>query len=98
VDLSHDSANSRLEPPVKRDAYAEVIAKHEELIKRGEDPGSAHLRKRQSGDVQGNAPTITPAVAVDEDGQDISIPYLPNIANNQLISRVSNLEVTANSS
>lgn len=98
MDLTPDKANSRLEPPVKRDAYAEVIAKHEELIKRGEDPGSAHLRKRQNGDVKGNAPTITPAVAVDEDGQDISISYLPNTANNQLTSLVLNLEVTANSS
>lgn len=82
IELSRNSRNgrshvleisdSRLESPVKRDAYAEVMAKHEELVKRGEDPGSAHLLKRQSGEVQGNPPTIQPAVGVDEDGQDIS--------------------------
>jgi hypothetical protein len=92
------SANNRLESPVKRDAYAEVVAKHEELVKRGEDPGSAHLRKRQNGDVPGNTPTIQPAVAVDEDGQDISISDLLDTANNQLTSPVSDLEVTTNNS
>ena len=61
--------------PVKRDAYAEIVAKHEELVKRGENPGSGHLGKRQNGEVQGNPPTIHPAVAVDEDGQDISMFY-----------------------
>ena len=72
-------SDSRLESSIKRDAYVEIVAKHAELVKRGEDPGSAHLRKRQSGDVPGNTPTIEPAVALDEDGQDISMFCLPNV-------------------
>jgi hypothetical protein len=74
-----DVLTSRLEPPTKRDAYAEVLAKHNEIIKRGENPGSGHLRKRQNNKPvdNANAPTITPAVAVDEDGQDISMCMSP---------------------
>ena len=74
----------RLVSPVKRDAYAEILAKHNEIVKRGEHPGSGHLLGRRDaasgselnvatpGILLGNTPTITPAVALDEDGQDIS--------------------------
>jgi hypothetical protein len=83
--------NCRLDSPVKRDAYGEVLAKHNELVKRGETPGSGHLlSKRHKIDSSssgsdsedgastptsilfGDTPTVTPAVAVDQDGQDIS--------------------------
>ena len=87
--------NCRLDSPVKRDAYGEVLAKHNELVKRGETPGSAHLlSKRHKIDSSnsgsdsgsdsedgvstptsilfGDTPTVTPAVALDQDGQDIS--------------------------
>lgn len=67
---------ARLESPIKRDAYAEVFNKHNEIIKRGENPGAGHLQKRQNSAKPSidtaNPPTISPAVALDEDGQDIS--------------------------
>ena len=85
-------ADNRLDSPVKRDAYAEVLAKHNELVKRGETPGSAHLlSKRRNGDFSSSGsdsepeagaptsilfadtPAVTPAVSLDQDGQDISI-------------------------
>jgi hypothetical protein len=70
---------------VKRDAYAEVLAKHNEIVKRGEIPGSGHLLDRRQvssgseSEGEGGSdspifsvtPTISPAVALDEDGQDI---------------------------
>jgi len=63
----------RLGSPVKRDAQAEIQSKHFELIRRGELPGEAHiLERRQNGVVVGDKPTISPAVVLDEDGQDIS--------------------------
>ena len=65
---------SRLSSPVKRDAYAEILAKHNEIVKRGELPGSGHLLDRRAkGFLPGDTPKISPAVALDEDGQDISI-------------------------
>ena len=75
----------RLLSPVKRDAYAEVLSKHYELVKRGEIPGSGHFIERRAADSSSNSapdskgilfgdtPTVSPAVAVDEDGKDISI-------------------------
>lgn len=54
-------------------------------MKRGELPGSGHFLKRRdfmsgsdtsedfSSFLAGNTPTISPAIALDEDGQDISI-------------------------
>jgi hypothetical protein len=112
----------RLDAPVKRDAYAEIVAKHNEIVKRGESPGPGDLEKRrhhhhhhrpppppyydsesysenESGDESengndpniqnptnsgnqdptgilfGNTPIISPAVALDEDGQDVSMIY-----------------------
>ena len=91
--LLEGCADHRLDSPVKRDAYGEVLAKHNELVKRGETPGSAHLlAKRHKGgssksvsDSQtevttptsillADTPAVTPAVPLDQDGQDISIP------------------------
>ena len=85
----------RLDSPVKRDAYAEVLAKHNELVKRGEAPGSAHLlwKRRHGGSsssgsdsedgesaptsiLVADTPSVTPAVGLDQDGQDISLPLL----------------------
>jgi hypothetical protein len=71
--------------PVKRDAYAEVLSKHYEIVKRGEIPGSGHFIERRATDSSsdsssgnedilfGETPTVSPAVALDEDGKDISI-------------------------
>jgi Eukaryotic aspartyl protease len=77
---------------VKRDAHAEVLAKHNEIIKRGEIPGSGHLLDRRqvsSGSesegegesdspIFSETPTISPAVALDEDGKDICME--PNMS------------------
>jgi hypothetical protein len=91
--ISHILIIISLESPVKRDAYAEIVAKHNDLIKRGEFPGSGHVLERRQNDIAttflnslssadgddsndilfGNTPTISPAVALDEDGQDISM-------------------------
>jgi len=72
-----------------------VLNAHNEVIERGEEPGSAHLIRRQESDsestdfetdsgtqsdavttadgfLQGKQPSISPAVALDEDGQDVS--------------------------
>lgn len=76
---------------VKRDAYAEVLSKHLEIIKRGEIPGSGHIIERRgarpssgSGSGSGNilfgeTPTVSPALALDEDGKDISIVSNSNL-------------------
>jgi hypothetical protein len=82
---------------VERDGYSQLVAKHNEIVKRGENPGSAHLKKRKNGGNSSNAKTITqaakassatgvsvskqpsisPAVALDEDGQDIcTFPFV----------------------
>jgi hypothetical protein len=101
---------------VKRDGYAELVAKHNEIVKRGDIPGTAHIVRNadsssapptsssddsdsdsdsnsdsdteldetselsdgtQSGSdkgiLRGNNPTVSPAVALDEDGNDISM-------------------------
>ena len=64
----------RLNSPVKRDTYAEVLNAHYEVMKRGEFPGTGHLQKRQSarGFLHSSSPTISPAIALDEDGHDVS--------------------------
>lgn len=71
--------------PVKRDAYAEILSKHNEIVKRGDIPGSGHFIERRAADSSsdsqpeiggtlfGKTPTVSPAVALDEDGRDISI-------------------------
>jgi hypothetical protein len=76
---------------VKRDAYAEVLSKHFEIIKRGEIPGSGHFIERRgahpssgSGSESenilfGETPTVSPALALDEDGKDISIVSNSNL-------------------
>ena len=67
----------RLGRTVKRDAQAEIQSKHFDLIRRGELPGEAHiLERRQNGVVPGDTPSISPAVVLDEDGQDISMTQL----------------------
>lgn len=64
---------------MKRDAYTEVLSKHYEIVKRGEVPGSGHFIERRdpssgSKDILfGETPTVSPALALDEDGKDISI-------------------------
>jgi len=76
---------------VKRDAHAEVLAKHNEIVKRGEIPGSGHLLDRRQvssgseseGEGEPSAifsttPTLSPAIALDEDGHDICIE--PNVS------------------
>lgn len=76
---------------VKRDAYAEVLSKHFEIIKRGEIPGSGHLIERRAAHPSsgsgskdenilfGDTPTVSPALALDEDGKDISIVSNSNL-------------------
>ena len=80
-------AHGRLDSPVKRDAYAEIAAKHADIVKRGEFPGYSHiLFKRDtlepalasavnvaSGILVGDKPQISPAAALDQDGHDISM-------------------------
>jgi hypothetical protein len=108
---------ARLESPVERDGYAELLAKHNEIVKRGDIPDSVPLIRRSgsesdsvddgsdssdsdesgadtdtgaefaeegvssssasglndaTGILFGSPPTVSPAVALDEDGQDIS--------------------------
>jgi hypothetical protein len=64
----------RLNSPLQRDAYAEVLNAHYEVLKRGEYPGTGHLQKRQnpSGILASTPPEVVPAVVLDEDGQDVS--------------------------
>ena len=65
--------------------HGELMKKHNELVSRGDIPGSDHLIKRgssssslDSGILYSNTPTISPAVALDEDGDDIStLPFPP---------------------
>ena len=82
-----DTLIDRLVSPVKRDAKAEILAKHYEIIKRGELPGFGHFLERRdvdhlsdaaseilpSGPIFAKEPEIQPALALDEDGNDISI-------------------------
>lgn len=76
--VKRSRANRRLSSPVKRDPYSEVLEKHNDLVKRGENPGDGHLIERKFGanglpkPLLGNPPTVSPAVALDEDGDDIS--------------------------
>jgi len=89
--------------PVKRDAYAEVLSKHYEIVKRGEFPGSGHFIERRAPDPSANSqpqtegtlfgktPTVSPAVALDEDGQDISIVSTMRFSN--LVAYFSAIEI-----
>jgi hypothetical protein len=60
----------RFGSPVERDYQAEILAKHYELIDRGEFPGDAHVIQRRDIVTPGSPPTISPAVTLDEFGQD----------------------------
>jgi hypothetical protein len=85
----------RLQSPIIRDTYSAILEKHNEILRRGDNPGVAHLRKRDgssdselltspsenendttTGILFGNPPAVTPAVTLDEDGQDISTTVL----------------------
>ena len=84
---SHVANVNRLGSHVKRDAQAEIQSKHNDLIKRGLLPGKGHLLDRRqfvdkangTGIVEGDAPTVSPAVVLDEDGHDISINSIVNL-------------------
>jgi hypothetical protein len=58
---------------VKRDCQAEILAKQYELIDRGEFPGDAHVIQRRDewAITPGSPTTFTPAVVLDEFGQDV---------------------------
>jgi hypothetical protein len=95
--LQSDITNvRRLESPVKRDPQAEILSKHNDLIKRGILPGEGHVLERRqfvdkpngTGILEGDPPTISPAVVLDEDGNDICInSCLQLVLTAQLTSR-----------
>ena len=52
-----DILTRRLNSPVERDTYAEILRKHNDLIKRGEYPGSGHILGRRQSDIAITSPT-----------------------------------------